>query len=142
MQKSEFMSNYETYGAYELVAIYNENGFTEYHIGEGAKFIDSDERDNVLDDVLIDMARNYDWREMRDILSEEPTGYDYYARDCYDSNFVGYYDDEIYGLRDNFISYMDDYNNWEEEDEEDEPETEEQEEVSISLSELLGMEIA
>ena len=37
-----------------------------------------DARDDCIDEELVDMARNNNWREMYNILDSIPGGYDYY----------------------------------------------------------------
>lgn len=77
-----------------------------------------DARDDCIDEELVDMARNNNWREMYNILDSIPGGYDYYRQDGY-GDWVGV-DDEFDDYKDQVLEWMDDGGYWDEEDEEEE----------------------
>ena len=65
-----------------------------------------DARDDCIDEELVDMARNNNWRDMYNILDSIPDGYDYYRQDNY-GDWVGV-DDEFDDYKDQVLEWMDD----------------------------------
>lgn len=80
-----------------------------------------DARDDCIDEELVDMARNNNWRDMYNILDSIPDGYDYYRQDNY-GGWVGV-DDEFDDYKDQVLEWMDDGGYWDDDDEEDEDDT-------------------
>ena len=80
-----------------------------------------DARDGRINEDLVDMARDNNWREMYDILDSIPEGHNYYRQDGY-GDWVGV-DDEFNDYKNQVLEWMDDGGYWEEEDEEEEDDT-------------------
>lgn len=76
-----------------------------------------DARDDCIDEELVDMARNNNWRDMYNILDSIPDGYDYYRQDNY-GDWVGV-DDEFDDYKDQVLEWMDDGGYWDDEEDED-----------------------
>ena len=63
--------------------------------------------DDYINETLVDMARNSDgWRDLRNMLNDIPTGYDYYIRDEYDE-FREADDDEFEDYKSSVIAWGD-----------------------------------
>lgn len=86
----------------------------------------SEQRDDYINDELMDWARNDSWRDMLDALRalEDNDGYDYYRHDDY-GDWIGLDDgdDEFDDFKDNVLEWMDENAYWPD-DEEDEGEEE------------------
>lgn len=77
----------------------------------------SDEaRDEYIDEDLVDMARNNNWYELKDILNGLETGYDYWRRDEFG---------DWHGVDDEFDEYFNDVLEWADENGEFDEEEEE-----------------
>ena len=147
MTRQEFVDEVNSWG--DLIDFCNENNldFTE-------DIYDEESRDNDIDEMLVDWARENNWQELYNILDRIQTGYEYYRYDYGDWEGLGDadFDDlkeevEEYCVRN---GYFDEEEEPEEEpDEEEEPEEEEQEEESeddmpvededLSLEEFLNV---
>lgn len=80
---------------------------------------DDDQMDDYINETLVDMARNSDgWRDLRNMLNDIPTGYDYYIRDEYDE-FREADDDEFEDYKSSVLEWGDDGDVWDEDEEED-----------------------
>lgn len=96
-----------------------------------------------INEQLCDWAREYDWTEMRDILVNLPTGYDYYTRNGYGEweglenyDFDDYYHDVLQWGDDNEI--------WDVEDEDPEEESQncdDEEETPIEIENISFSEL-
>lgn len=89
-------------------------------------FMDSDSRDEYIDESLVDMARTNTWREMLDALRDydNESGYEYYVYDEYYGSYRGVSDDEFEDFKQRVLEYADQNDEWEPEEEEEEPEEE------------------
>ena len=97
----------------------------------------SDEsRDMYINDNLVDMARDNNWYELRDILGGFATGYDYWHRDEYD-DWYGVDDDEFDGYRNDVLNWADENGEFDEEEDDDYGEADEFEvDTSVSLDDF------
>lgn len=97
---------------------------------------DDDQMDDYINETLVDMARNSDgWRDLRNMLNDIPTGYDYYIRDEYDE-FREADDDEFEDYKSSVIEWGDNGDVWDEDEEEDYYDDEDEEPApSMSTSE-------
>lgn len=102
MTRQEFLDEITTW--YDLIEWCNNHGCSY------CDNIYSDEaRDEYINDNLVDMARDNDWYDLRDILCGLPTGYDYWLRDEYG---------DWYGVDDEFAEYFDEVLEWADENNE------------------------
>lgn len=80
---------------------------------------DDDQRDDYINEDLVDMARNSDdWRDLRNMLNDIPTGYDYYIKDDYDE-FREADNDDFEDYKSSVLEWGDDGDVWDEDEEED-----------------------
>lgn len=109
MTRQEFLDEITTW--YDLIEWCNN------HMCSYCDDIYSDEaRDEYIDEALVDMARNNNWYELRDILSNLATGHDYWCRDEYG---------DWHGVDDEFDEYFNDVLEWADENGEFDEEEEE-----------------
>lgn len=109
MTRQQFLDEITTW--YDLIEWCNNHGCSY------CNDIYSDEaRDEDIDDNLVDMARNNNWYELRDILGNLATGYDYWRKDEYG---------DWYGVDDEFNDYRNDVLEWADENDEFDEEEEE-----------------
>lgn len=96
----------------------------DFCYNEGIDYCDNiyteEAKNEYIDNMLVEMARQYSWQELLDILEGIPDDYrdDYYRLDEYDDTWdvLDAYDfDEIKG---EVLEYMDDGEYWDEEEEE------------------------
>ena len=87
---------------------------------------DDDSKDDYINSMLSDMARNADcWRDLLDTLEAVPTGYDFYRKNEYDE-FYEADDDDFDSYKQDVLEWGDDNDVWDpdEEDAEDDEEPE------------------
>ena len=94
-------------------------------------FIDGDYRDEIIDDELVDLARNNTWQDLYRILSDydDQSGYDYYIYDSYYGTYNGVSNDEFEDYKQQVCEWMDQHDEWDEEDEDEDYELPEEETV-------------
>ena len=123
MTRQEFIDDVTSFG--DLLSFCYDNDCTD--ICENV--IDSEYRDEYIEDNLVDWARNDTWTALRDRLNDfyDDTGYDYYIYDEYYGTYKGVYDDgdEFESYKRDVLEWMDDHEYWEDNDEEEEEEEEE-----------------
>ena len=109
MTRQQFLDEITTW--YDLIEWCNNHGCSY------CNDIYSDEaRDEDIDEDLVEMAQDNNWYELRDILSNIPTGCDYWRRDEYG---------DWYGVDDEFDEYFNDVLEWADENGEFDEEEEE-----------------
>ena len=109
MTRQQFINEVTTW--YELIDWCSNHGCSI------CEDIYSDEaRDEYIDDDLVDMARNNNWYELRDILSNLATGYDYWRKDEY-GDWYGV-DDELADYFNEVLEWADENGEFDEEEEE------------------------
>ena len=114
MTRDEFCYGVTTW--WELIDFCNDNRL--YHIIENV--VSSEVRDEWIDEMLVDMARNNSWYELYQTLSDyaDENGYDYYIYDeCY-GTYRHADDDDLEDYKNEVIEAMDDNDDWDEEEEE------------------------
>ena len=80
MTRGDFIANVDYFG--ELIAFCCDYGCTYCD-----DVFSDDSRDDYINEILVDMAADVSsWRNLRDILSDIPTGYDWYRRDDWVTN--------------------------------------------------------
>lgn len=72
MTRNEFIEDVTTW--YDLRSFCDDNRLYDFF----EDIYSEEERDEVIDERLDDYARDYTWYDLRDWLSDIPTGYDYY----------------------------------------------------------------
>lgn len=104
--------------------------------------------DEEINNAIDGYVRDYDWYNLRDMLNDIPTGYDYY---CQNSSFDwdGMDENDFRNYKDDVITWMDNEGYWDEEEdnyeEEDLSYEDEQEdappieEEDFSVGDLIGM---
>lgn len=90
-----------------------------------------DDRDEWINDELVDLARNSTWREMYDTLAEydRQDGYDYYLYDSYYGEMRGVDDADFDDYKERVMDYAERNGEFDPEEEEEEPEEPEEETV-------------
>lgn len=112
MTRDEFIRGVSTWG--ELIDFCH-----EYNCDVCEEIYDEDAMDDEINYAVSEYAGNYSWYELRDKLSEIPTGYNCYRRnDRFDWDALGNDDFEEY--KDSVIEWMDDGGHWDEDDEDEE----------------------
>ena len=89
------------------------------------EIIDSCGYDDYINEKLVDLAGDYSWTELRDILNEyyDNSGYEYYAYSDYNGEYVGVDDLDFERYKSEVLDWADESEVWEPEDDE-EPESE------------------
>lgn len=114
--------------------------------------IDDDGLDEEIEYALGEYLRDYNWREIRDMLDDIPTGYDWYRCDG-SFDYVGLDDDDFDSYKDDVLDWADDHDVWDEDEDDeeyfDEESNEEEvieeepdehfEEADFSVTDLMGM---
>lgn len=82
---------------------------------------DDDAKDEYINDRLVDWAREYNWRDLYDILGGVPDDASYYHLDDYGDfeSLDNYSDFEAY--KQDVLEWMDDMERWDDDDEEEDP---------------------
>lgn len=123
MTRQEFIDDVTSFG--DLLSFCYDNDCT--HICEDV--VDSEYRDEYINDSLVDWARNDTWTELKDRLDElyNDTGYNYYIYDEYYGEYKGVDDDgdEFETYKRDVLEWMDDHEYWDDDGEEDEEEEDE-----------------
>lgn len=127
MTRSEFLNNVTDWC--ELIIFCNEEGC---NICEDVS--SEEERDEIINDILVDWAQSYRWDRLAEKLDDIPIGYDYYRTDDY-GDFVGLTDEDFDCYKDDVLDWMDERDCWEEEEEEGEeycePPTDPEDEIPV-----------
>lgn len=110
MTRDEFINQITFW--YELIDFCN-----DYGCDVCSGIYDDDQRNECIDDELVDMARHNTWEELRDILNNYDTGYDYWYKDEYDG-WVGLTDGDFDDYKDDVLSWADNSGDIWDEDEE------------------------
>ena len=103
-----------------------------------------DDRDEFLNSELTDMARDNNWYELRDILNDLPTGYEYYRRDDY-GDWYGLDSGDFEDYKSDVLAWGDDHDIWDPDESETEEESSDEEEpeddayVAGSVDELFAI---
>ena len=125
MTRDEFIEDVTTWS--ELLSFCSDEGY------ETDDIYTSEDRDDYIDEDLVEMARNDSWRDVLSTLRdlEDDDGFEYYRRDDW-NGWVGLSDgdDEFDSYKENVLEWMDDNGYWpgdeEDDDEEDEYDDEEE----------------
>lgn len=82
---------------------------------------DSEQRDEFIEDNLVDMANHCSWRSLLNILQEmeDDSGYSYYHMD-YNNDFVHLDDSDFESYKNDVCDWMDNNNYWDDDEEEEE----------------------
>ena len=117
MTRAEFLEDVTCFS--DLINFCNDNGLSFCE-----EVYDEDIVNEWIDDSLIDLARNYSWGDVRDILNEyaDNSGYDWYRYDESYGRYEPLGDYEFNEYRDEVLDYMDENGLWDEDDEEEEEE--------------------
>lgn len=112
MTRNEFLENVTWWG-----------DLKEFCSDEGCDICDDiydeEDRDEYINECLVDWARNDTWQELFDRLRDIPDGYDYYRDDEY-NGWVGADDSDFDQYKDDVLDWADDHEVWDDdEDEED-----------------------
>lgn len=79
---------------------------------------DEDGMDSEIEYYIGEYRGDYTWREFRDMLSDIPTGYEFYREDdAFD--WVGLDDSDFRDYKENVLDWMDDGEYWEEDEDDD-----------------------
>lgn len=117
MTRIEFEENVTEW--WELMNFCSDNGCEEFV----ENVVDDDYRDEYIDEMLVDMARNNSWRDMLDILNDyyNDGGYDYYIYDEYYGRYQGADEDDFRRYKDEVYQHAIEHGLFDddEEDEED-----------------------
>lgn len=81
---------------------------------------DSDQCDDWIDEHTEEWVENENWRDLRDMLTSIPTGYDYYRVDGYD-NIYGLGDEDFENYKAEVLEWVDGNALWDDDGEEEEP---------------------
>lgn len=131
MTRQDFINDIECW--YELIDFCNDNGCYECE-----DIYDSEQRDDFLNEVIENIARNETWREMLETLQgfADDSGYDYYRKDGY-GYFVGLDDDDFDAYKSEVLDWGDRYDIWDD-DEEGYDETDCIEPEDVSINDLIS----
>lgn len=80
---------------------------------------DSEQRDDYLNEHIIDMARSETWESLRDILNDISSDYEFYRLDDY-GDWVGLDDSDFETYKDDVLDWADNNDIWDDDDEEEE----------------------
>lgn len=104
MTREEFIRDVDSWG--ELLDFCN-----EYSCDYCENVVDDDCRDDEIDDDIAEAIRNDRWYDIRDYLSDIPTGYSYYCRNgTFDYDGLDDYDFERY--KNDVLEWADDEEVW------------------------------
>jgi len=141
MTANEFLENVNSY--YDLKDFCSETGCDYCD-----NILDDDSLDEEVDYALSEYRRDYNWREIRDLLSDIPTGYDWYRCDG-SFDYVGLDDSDFDDIKDEVYEWALNNGYFDDEVDEDEEEYEEEsveeddyeplEEEDFSVGDLFGM---
>lgn len=97
---------------------------------------DEDSYNEYIDECTYDWVRNESWQDLLNILEGLPSGFDYYRRDSY-GDWEGLYDNDLEDYKNEVLSWVDEYGEWDEDDE-GEGEEDESESEQIYTDEFTG----
>ena len=136
MTRGDFIANVDYFG--ELIAFCCDYGCTYCD-----DVFSDDSRDDYINEILVDMAADVSgWRNLRDILSDIPTGYDWYRRDDW-GEWDTLDDDDFESYKNDVLEWADSAAVWEDDEDEEEALFDEDEddffvnEEPISVGELM-----
>ena len=111
MKRSEFINEVICWG--ELLDVCNENSLDACE-----DVVSEDYRDEYIDDMLVDLARNNSWRDLMSTLNQydEDSGYDYYRYDDYYGIYRPLDGDDFYEYKNSVLEEMDENEYWDPED--------------------------
>ena len=111
MTREDFIDNVDSF--YEL-----QDFCTEHRLDTVDNVCDRDGWNDEIDERLVDLAREYSWRDLLDTLRgyEDDDGYDYYEYDEYYCRLVPV---DFSDLKQRVLEAADEDNVWDEEEEED-----------------------
>lgn len=119
MTRTDFIDDVTT--TYDLIDFCVENDITDF-IND---IVDDEQKDDSIDEYLRENAGSSDnWREVRDILDDVPTGYEYYRYNGVD-DIQGFDSYDFEALKDEVLRYCDTHDIFEE----DEDDVDEEEEI-------------
>lgn len=81
--------------------------------------VDNDTMSEEIDEELYEVARERSWRDVRDLLNEINTDYDYYRRDG-GLSYIPLDDSDFDDYKDDVIEWMDNNGYWEDDEEDEE----------------------
>lgn len=110
MTRSEFIDNITEW--YELKDFCN-----DFDCDVCEDIYDDDDYDDYVEDDVRDAVGECSWREIRDLLCDLPSGYDYYRRNG-NLDYDGMDNDDFEEYKEQALEWGDDYGVWDEEDEE------------------------
>ena len=147
MTRNEFIDNITEW--YELKDFCN-----DFDCDVCEDIYDDDDYDDYVEEDVRDAVGECSWREIRDLLCDLPSGYDYYRRNG-NLDYDGMDNDDFEDYKEQALEWGDDYGVWEDEEEEDEEyadaddfldsleeepdEDETIEEEDFSIDDLIGM---
>lgn len=144
MTRNEFIDNITEW--YELKDFCN-----DFDCDVCEDIYDDDDYDDYVEDDVRDAVGECSWREIRDLLCDLPSGYDYYRRNG-NLDYDGMGNDDFEEYKERALEWGDDYGVWDEEDEEFEEsddffdfteeasdEEEPVEDEDFSVGDLIGM---
>lgn len=105
---------------------------------------DEEGRDDVINECLMDWARDDSWQDLYNRLDNIPTGYDWYRYDDY-GDWCSLDDEDFEEYKNDVLEWADNNDIWdddeEDDEEEDEPKDDEPapEEEDFSVGDLIGM---
>ena len=116
MTRQEFINNITTW--WQLISF-----CSDYDLCACDSVYDDDELDEYINEWLDEHSQDYGWRDLRDLLYDIPTGYEYYAIDSeYGiSEIEGLGNYEFSDYKDSALEEMDDGGWWDEDEDEEEP---------------------
>lgn len=111
MKRSEFIENIDSW--WELKDVNDDFG-----CGILDDFMDAEARDEDIDDVLMDLARNNTWRDMYSILARyyDESGYDYYLYDTRYGEYRGIDEDDFDEYKQQILEWVDTNGEWDPEE--------------------------
>ena len=118
MRRQDFIDNINTFD--DLLSFCDNNGYEQFF----EDYVDEDYADECLNEMFVDVIREFGWSEARDQMNNQDTGYTWYRRDAW-GDLVGCDDDDFESLKDEVLDYVDDDEAWDDEEpveEEYEPE--------------------
>lgn len=136
MTRAEFEDNVTSF--YDLIDWCNDNNC--YVCDD---IYSSESYDSYINDQLVDWARDYDWEELRNILNDLPTGYEYYLGAEYDNDWRGLDDDDFDEFYSRALEWGDENEIWDDDDEEEYVEEEPEDddpivEMGVSFDDLFS----
>ncbi len=114
MTRTEFIDNVTSW--FDLLSFCNENPCDICD-----SIMSNEEMDEYIDDNLVNEAESNRWYELRDLLNDIPTGYDYYINHGY-FEFSEADDSDFNSYKDDVLEWGDNNDIWDyDEDEDEEP---------------------